>query len=153
MKIAMDEALQGVSEGEPPFGAIIVDSEGNVVVKDHDRVNQLHDMTSHAECNVVKRACKKLGKADLSGYTLITTCEPCPMCFTCSWLARISRIVQGCTMTDVIEETEGKQRELNVTSQEMNEKNGSKIEIIKDVLRSENVRLFADHKDNIYENS
>ena len=41
----------------------------------------------------VKLACRVSGRRDLSGCTLYTTVEPCPMCFTTSWLARVSRVV------------------------------------------------------------
>ena len=59
------------------------------------------------------------GEVNLGGRTLYTTCEPCPMCFTAAWLARVSRLVIGCIMTDVQEAARGRRRELTIPAAEM----------------------------------
>jgi tRNA(Arg) A34 adenosine deaminase TadA len=98
-------------------------------------------MTRHAETDAVRAACRRHG-ADLAGSTLYTTCEPCPMCFTAAWLARVSRIVFGSTMAEVIRATGGKQRELAVAAAEMNRRGGSRIQLVRGVLGRECVALF-----------
>lgn len=142
MRIAIDEALKGAAEGEPPFGALVVESEGRIVAREHDTVRADGDMTRHAESKAVRRACKLRGP-DLGGCTLVTTCEPCPMCFTTAWLARISRLVFGCTMSDAISATGGNQRELNVNAETLNARSGSPLEITGSVLAGECLALFT----------
>jgi tRNA(adenine34) deaminase len=141
MRMAIEEARRGRSEGEPPFGAVIAGPAGEVFVKMHDTVNQNHDMTRHAEADAVREACRLRGP-DLSGCVLVTTTEPCPMCFTTAWLARVSRIVIGCTMTEAIQASGGAQRELNIPVQWINDRSGAPIELSMGVLRAECLSLF-----------
>src|SRR5262245_57626171 len=111
MERALEVARAAKKTGEPPFGAIIVSPSGEIVAEGGDEVIARHDLTFHAEVVAVHRACAALGPV-LRGYTLYSTVEPCPMCFTTAWLARISRVVYGCTMEEVKLATKGAQREL-----------------------------------------
>src|SRR5260370_24070306 len=97
MQLALTLAEKATRDGEPPFGALVVGPVGDVVADSTDRVVAEADMTRHAEVNVVRLASRALGP-DLSGCTLYTTGQPCPMCFTSAWLARASRAVVRCTM-------------------------------------------------------
>jgi len=145
MKIAIEEALAGEKEGEPPFGGVIIDKDGNIIAKSHDTVVKEHDMTCHSELNLVKIASSKIG-SDLSGCTVICTCEPCPLCFTALWLSKVGTIVFGSTVSDVLEIASDIQRELNIPAEFMNNKSGNQIKIIKDVLREECIQLWKNHK-------
>lgn len=145
MKFAIEQALVGKKEGEPPFGGIIIDRTGKIVAMAYDTVVRDNDLTSHSETNLVRQACKKVGP-DLSGCTVYCTCEPCPMCFTALWLARIDTVVFGSYISDVLKMTNGKQRELNVPAESMNKQSGKKIKLIKEVLRDECIKLWDNYK-------
>ena len=119
MRRALAIALAARANGEPPFGALIVDASSTIVAEASDEVAQGRDFSLHAEVNVVRRACQRLGPR-LDGTTLYTTVEPCPMCFTAAWLAHVPRIVYGATMDAVFEVTAGEQRELRVPSTVLN---------------------------------
>lgn len=119
MHRALAIALAAQESGEPPFGALIVDESSSVVAEASDEVAQGRDFTLHAEVNAVRRACQRLGPR-LHGVTLYTTVEPCPMCFTAAWLARVQRIVYGASMEAVFELTSGEQRELRVPATVLN---------------------------------
>lgn len=144
MKIAIEEALIAKKQGEPPFGGIIVDKKGNIIAKAHETVIKDGDMTSHSETNLVRLACKKVGP-DLTGYTVYCTCEPCPMCFAALWSAKVSTVVFGSYVSDVLKATNNKQRELKISAEFMNQKSGSQIKLIKEVLREECIKLFTNH--------
>src|SRR5580698_2977352 len=58
------------------------------------------DPSSHAELRTVRLACRKLGKPSLAGYTLYSTCEPCPMCMANALWAELDRVVYGATIED-----------------------------------------------------
>lgn len=142
MRVAMATALEGCQrDDEPPFGAVIVRDNGEIVARTHDCVRRNGDLSAHAETLAVKQACALLGP-DLSDCTLYTTCEPCPMCFTTAWLAHMRRIVFGSRMQDVFGATGGRQRELHVSIEEMNAFGGGVIELVADVLREECTQLF-----------
>jgi tRNA(Arg) A34 adenosine deaminase TadA len=84
-----------------PFGASIVHTKtGQVLLRALNKVKQECDPSSHAEVKAVRLATKRLGTISLAGYTLYTTCEPCPMCMSAALWARLDRVVYGATITD-----------------------------------------------------
>lgn len=100
MKIAIDEAMEGISNQHGgPFGTAIV-KDGVVVGRGHNRVLSNIDPTCHGEVDAIRKACQTLGTHDLSGCELYTTGEPCHMCLcACMW-ANIDKIYYGCTIED-----------------------------------------------------
>ena len=91
MQMAIDLSIKNVDDGGGPFGAVIV-KEGKVVAKGANRVVANNDPTAHAEVVAIRNACRELATFDLSGCTVYTSCEPCPMCLSAIYWAGISRI-------------------------------------------------------------
>jgi tRNA(Arg) A34 adenosine deaminase TadA len=84
-----------------PFGALIVHTRtGKEVMRGTNAVLREHDPSAHAETRTVRLACKKLKKPSLAGYTMYSTCEPCPMCMANALWARLDRVVYGATIED-----------------------------------------------------
>lgn len=101
MKRALNSAIRGIRKGEGgPFGACIVDKKGNILAVSHNQVWKNCNPTSHAEVNAIGIASKKLKKIDLSGCTLYSTNEPCPMCFGAAHWAKIDKIIFCTTIND-----------------------------------------------------
>tara|TARA_B100000989_G_C19472964_1_gene441573 strand:+ start:343 stop:792 length:450 start_codon:yes stop_codon:yes gene_type:complete len=146
MREALHEARVGLESGEPPFGCVIVDPSGEIVVRNHDRVIQHGDMSSHAETLAVREAIGSVETQNLTDYQLISTIEPCAMCFTTAWLNRISRIVFGATMEDVYYITQQKQREMTITASEMNHRSGNTIELVGGVLANDCKNIFKSYQ-------
>ena len=94
MREAIRLADESVANGGGPFGAVIV-KDGEIIAATSNRVTLDNDPTSHAEVNCIRMACKRLGTFDLSGCTIYTSCEPCPMCLGAIYWARIDRIFYG----------------------------------------------------------
>ena len=100
MKIASEEAVAGARNNEGgPFGAVIV-REGEVVARGHNEVLKSNDPTAHAEMVTIRRAAAALGRFDLSDCVLYTSCEPCPMCLSAIYWARIPTVFFGCSKED-----------------------------------------------------
>lgn len=100
MKMAIDEAREGIRKGDGgPFGCVIV-KDGAVVGTGHNRVVEMKDPTCHGEIMAIRDACKNLDTFDLSGCELYTTAEPCPMCRGAIMWANISKVYYGCTVSD-----------------------------------------------------
>lgn len=95
MQVALDEARAGASEGEMPIGAVVLDSDGSILARDHNRREALADPTAHAEVLVLRSAAAELGTWRLDGCTLVVTLEPCPMCAGATMMARVGRLVIG----------------------------------------------------------
>jgi len=84
-----------------PFGALIVATRsGERLVRATNAVMRESDPSSHAELRAVRLACKKLKSPRLAGYTMYSTCEPCPMCMANALWARLDRVVFGATIAD-----------------------------------------------------
>jgi tRNA(Arg) A34 adenosine deaminase TadA len=84
-----------------PYGAEIFDSKrGTSLMRAANAVHAEHDPSAHGEVRTIRLACKKLQSASLRGYTLYTTCEPCPMCMACCLWAGLDRVVYGATIAD-----------------------------------------------------
>jgi guanine deaminase len=74
-----------------PFGAVIV-KDGRIVAEGSNQVTSNLDPTAHAEVVAIRRACQALQTFDLTGCEIFTSCEPCPMCLSSIYWARIGRI-------------------------------------------------------------
>lgn len=99
MREAIKLANESVERGGGPFGAVIV-KDGKIVAGSSNSVTIDNDPTAHAEVNTIRKACRQLGTFDLSGCTIYTSCEPCPMCLGAIYWAHISRIFYGNTRKD-----------------------------------------------------
>jgi guanine deaminase len=84
-------AVDSVANAGGPFGAVIVTADGQVF-EGNNRVTQDNDPTAHAEVTAIRRACAALGTFDLSGATLYSSCEPCPMCLASALWARVQTV-------------------------------------------------------------
>jgi len=84
-----------------PFGALIVNTRsGEHLMRATNAVARENDPSAHAEVRAVRLACKKLKRPTLAGYTMYSTCEPCPMCMANALWARLDRVVFGATIAD-----------------------------------------------------
>lgn len=100
MQEAARLALENVQSGlGGPFGAVVV-KDGQVIARGANCVTRTNDPTAHAEVVAIREACRVLGTFDLSGCEVYTSCEPCPMCLSAIYWARIGKIYYGCTAQD-----------------------------------------------------
>src|ERR1700733_5367814 len=84
-----------------PFGALIVNTQtGERLVRATNAVMRENDPSAHGETRTVRLACKKLKRPSLAGFTMYSTCEPCPMCMANALWARLDRVVYGATIED-----------------------------------------------------
>ena len=99
MQMAIQLSVENVDNGGGPFGAVIV-KDGEVVATGANRVVPNNDPTAHAEVTAIRNACAKLGTFMLDGCTVYTSCEPCPMCLSALYWARVKRICYANTKAD-----------------------------------------------------
>ena len=95
MQIALEEASSALGHEDVPIGAVLLDSSGEVVARNHNRREELGDATAHAEMLVISERSRQLGEWRLTGHTLVVTLEPCAMCAMAAVWARVDRIVYG----------------------------------------------------------
>ena len=92
MREALVQAQKAQELGEIPIGAVLV-KDGKILCATHNRCEELHDATAHAERLAISEAGKLTGSWRLSDCTLYVTLEPCPMCTGACINSRIGRIV------------------------------------------------------------
>ena len=138
MRLAIAAAVQGVEEGQTPFGACIV-RDGEVLSCSHNQVWDRVDITAHAEILAIREACRKIGSVDLSGSVIYSSCEPCPMCFSaCHW-ARVRKIFFGAGIEDA---RRIGFNEITFSNHMMKEQGGSPLEVEGGFLKEEAQAVF-----------
>ena len=95
MGLALERARGQLAAGGRPIYCLIVQPDGRLAGEAGNTVSRDMDPSAHAEVNAIRSACARLKTVDLSGSTLYTTMEPCPMCLATALEAKISSIVLG----------------------------------------------------------
>jgi tRNA(Arg) A34 adenosine deaminase TadA len=102
---AIDLARQSRENGNHPFGSLLVDASGRVVLEAENMVVTAHDVTGHAELNLARAASVQFDAAGLQGATLYTSTEPCAMCSGAIYWSGIGRVVYALgseTLTTIV---------------------------------------------------
>ena len=99
MKRAIELSLESVNKSGGPFGCIIV-KENKIVAEGFNKVTSSNDPTAHGEIVAIREACKNLNTFTLAGCELYSSCEPCPMCLSAIYWARIGKIYYANTRDD-----------------------------------------------------
>ena len=99
MQRAIELSIKSVNRGTGPFGAVIV-KDNKIISEGFNIVTLSNDPTSHAEIVAIRNACKVLNNFSLKSCDLYTTCEPCPMCLSAIYWARIDRVYYANTRRD-----------------------------------------------------
>ena len=99
MKKAIDLSVESVNKGGGPFGCVIVKDE-KIVSEGSNKVTSTNDPTAHGEIVAIREACKKINDFNLNGCELYSSCEPCPMCLSAIYWARIDKIYYANTRKD-----------------------------------------------------
>ncbi len=138
MRMAIAATREGIANGQTPFGACIV-RDGQVLATGHNRVWADTDITAHGEIVTIRRACRALGTVDLSGCTIYSTCEPCPMCFAAIHWARLDHLYYGARIEDALR---AGFNELHLSNDRMKELGRSPVQLHPDLLRDACATLF-----------
>jgi tRNA(adenine34) deaminase len=96
MRMAISDAENALEHGDVPIGAVVV-CDGEVVGRGHNERELRQDPTAHAEVIALREAARALGSWRILDSVLYVTLEPCAMCAGAIVLARVPRVVFGCT--------------------------------------------------------
>lgn len=99
MSMAARLSYDNIAKGGGPFGAVIV-RNGEVLSTGVNTVTIDNDPTAHAEVNAIRNACSRIGDFKLTGCTVYSSCEPCPMCLSAPYWAGVKKIYFGNTKED-----------------------------------------------------
>lgn len=100
MREAIRLSIQMMRRGQGgPFGAVVV-RNGKVVGRGFNQVTSANDPTAHAEIVAIREACQRLKTFQLNDCDLYTSCEPCPMCLSAIYWARLANVFYANTRKD-----------------------------------------------------
>ena len=100
MREAIRLSIQKMRGGQGgPFGAVVV-RKGRIVGRGWNQVTSANDPTAHAEVVAIRAACQRLKTFQLDDCDLYTSCEPCPMCLSAIYWARLRNVFYGNTRKD-----------------------------------------------------
>lgn len=142
LRRAIAVARAGIAAGQSPFGSVVVRG-AEMVAAAHNTVWRDTDPTAHAEVNSIRAAARALGTIDLSGCTLYSTCEPCPMCLAAIHWAKIRRLVYGAEIADA---AAAGFSELRVAARDLARMGGSSLVVEGGLLAGECRALFEDFR-------
>ena len=100
MRRAIALAKSAAERGNEPFGALLVRG-GRIVCERENEIYTAHDFTRHAEVGLIEKFCAETGIADLGGYTLYSSCEPCFMCSGAMVWVKLGRLVYAASNVDL----------------------------------------------------
>ncbi len=103
MRRAIALAQAARSKGNHPFGALLCDVDGTIVLEAENTVRTDHDVTRHAEHNLMSAASRKFSGDELSRFILVTSTEPCAMCAGATFWTGVRAVVFGLPETALCE--------------------------------------------------
>ena len=141
MEKAIELSIKAVEHGNEPFGALLV-KDGEVVFTNENQIYTKNDPTFHAEFGLIRRFIEETGITDLSDYALYSSCEPCFMCCGAMVWCKLGKLVYGASDIDLckILGVEGAE-----CSKTVFEKSGSKINVVRGVLRKEAAAVLEEY--------
>ena len=102
LRHAIEVSKRAITHGNHPFGAILVDIEGNILMEQENIEMTERDCTGHAETTLMRRASHAYDREFLWNCTLYTSCEPCCMCCGALYWGNVGRLVLGATEQDLL---------------------------------------------------
>ncbi|MEG0234740.1 nucleoside deaminase [Cetobacterium sp.] len=132
LRRCIEIADEAVASGNNPFGALLVDSKGDIIVESGNIEITEKDCTGHAETTVMRKATKLYSKEFLWDCTLYTTAEPCCMCTGAIYWGNVGRVVFGITEKQLLELTGSHEKNptFDVPCREVLAKGQKNIEVI-----------------------
>ena len=143
IKEAIDLAKISKAKGNLPYGCILVDNEGNIVLRGENSINTDHDMLAHAEINLLREASKTYSHSKLNSFTIYTSDEPCPMCASAIYWSGVGKLVYGLSKSEYynIVGRENPNWVFEMTAKEVLSKGGRNVAIVGPILENEAAKI------------
>ncbi|WP_350292424.1 nucleoside deaminase [uncultured Croceitalea sp.] len=146
VRMAIEVAKESKLNGNLPFGCVLVNSEGEVILKGENTINTDKDCLAHAEINLIRDACIKYGYEFLRDCSVYTSDEPCPMCTSAIYWSGVGKLVYGLSKTRYYEIVgrDNPNWVFEMPTRELLDKGGRHIEVIGPLLEEEASILHID---------
>ena len=129
LRAAISVAASAREHGNHPFGALLTDEHGDILLIAENTVNTGRDATGHAETNLVREATKKYSFDELGKTTLYTSTEPCPMCSGAIFWSGIGKVVYALSEERLYAMSASSPESLNLACREVFARGGRPVEV------------------------
>jgi len=139
---AIEIAQRARENGDHPFGALLIDENGQILLEAENSVVTGNDITNHAEINLIRKAIAIYDNDFLAKCTLYASTEPCPMCTGAIFWANIRRVVYGLSAERLYELVGLDSEEvLNLSCREIFDKGNKTIKVVGPILEDEALKV------------
>lgn len=147
IRIAIEMAKESKREGNLPFGCVLVNKNGDILLKGKNTIHTDNDCLAHAEINLIRDASKKFDYSYLNKCVIYTSDEPCPMCTSAIYWSGIGKLVYGLSKTEYykIVGRDNPNWLFEMPSRELLERGGRKLEVAGPFLEQEVSILHVDY--------
>ena len=137
LRRAIEIAQNAREHGNHPFGALLANAEGNILLEAENTVVTTKDITAHAELNLIRQASNKFTPEVLKECTLYTSTEPCPMCAGAIFWSDVGRVVYALSEEGLYEMTGETPYELALPCRDVFARGTHPVEVIGPLLEEE----------------
>jgi tRNA(Arg) A34 adenosine deaminase TadA len=143
LRRALEVARRSRSNGNHPFGAILSDAAGNILLEAENSVSSEHDCTGHAELNLMRRASQKFDRDFLATCSLYTSTEPCAMCSGAIYWGNVRRVVFALSEARLLQITgnDPANPTMHLPCREVLSKGQSPIEVVGPLIEDEAAKV------------
>jgi tRNA(Arg) A34 adenosine deaminase TadA len=144
IRYSIDIARKSRKNGNHPFGSILVDQEGQILMEVENTVVTGKDSTGHSETNLMRFASGQYGSDFLAKCTIYTSTEPCPMCAGAIFWGNVRRVVYGLSQEGLYGMIQGDNEEvLRLPCREIFARGEKQIEVVGPMLEEEAREVHA----------
>ncbi len=137
LRLAVAVARRAREHGNHPFGALLADEQGNVLLEAENTVNTDHYCTGHAELNLMRLASQRFSAEVLSHCTLYTSTEPCPMCAGSIFWGGVGRVVYALSEEGLYAMTGDSPDKLLLSCRDVFARGGRPVEVLGPAIEEE----------------
>jgi tRNA(Arg) A34 adenosine deaminase TadA len=141
LRTAISLAASARAHGNQPFGALLADENGQILLTAENTINTASDATGHAETNLVRLASQKFPPEVLAKTTLYTSTEPCPMCSGAIFWSDIGRVVYALSEDSLYAMTGDSPESLKLSCREVFARGGRPVEVTGPLLEDEAAKV------------
>ena len=143
LRTAISLAASAREHGNQPFGALLADANGQVLLTAENTITTAQDATGHAETNLVRLASAQFSAEELAQTTLYTSTEPCPMCSGAIFWSGIGRVVYALSEDGLYGMTGESPESLKLPCREVFARAGRPVEVFGPLLEAEAAQVHA----------
>jgi tRNA(Arg) A34 adenosine deaminase TadA len=144
LRAAIALSARARAAGNQPYGALLADGRGHVLLEAENTEVVGRDCTAHAELNLVRAASQQLAGRELSDCTVYASGEPCPMCAGALYWAGVGRVVFALSIASMTELAGPDADELGLQCADVLATGTRRVEVLGPALEAEGRRAFAD---------